>query len=305
MKNILLALLLLVAAGSAHAQSREAAADENTLLWRVSGKDLKQPSYLFGTMHMLCATQIDLSDSLRDAIKRSDYVYLELDMENMQELMSIMSKMKMTGDTTLADLLSRSAYDSVKTFFSDKPGMIPFTMLEKFKPMLAASAIMEADMACSNPIGMEQLIMVEARQQHVGVRGLETMAFQMSIFDSIPYRLQAQQLVDYVRNYGKGEGRKGFELMMQAYVNQRLDQLESITKKENATMEQYMELLLYRRNVDWVTKLSTLMPDHPIVAAVGAGHLPGDRGVLSLLRNAGYTVEPVANNMLKKLEKNL
>ena len=305
MKNIILALLLLLVAGSVPAQTRDQAADENTLLWRISGRDLKQPSYIFGTMHMLCATQIDLSDSLRDAIKRSEFVYLELDMENMQELMSIMGKMKMTGDTTLADLLSRSAYDSVKTFFTDKPGMIPFAMLEKFKPMLAASAIMEADMECANPVGMEQLIMVEARQQHVRVRGLETMAFQMSIFDSIPYRLQAQQLVDYVKNYGKGDSRKEFELMMQAYVNQQLNQLEDITKKENAGMEQYMDLLLYRRNVDWVAKMNNLMSEHPLVVAVGAGHLPGDRGVLSLLRKAGYTVEPVANNMLKKLEKNL
>lgn len=305
MKNIMMALLLLLVAGSAPAQSRNQTVDENTLLWRVSGKDLKQPSYLFGTMHMLCATQIDLSDSLRSAIGRADYVYLELDMENMQELNSIMSKMKMNGDTTLADLLPRASYDSLKTFFDDKPGMVPFALLEKFKPMLAASAILEADMECGNPVGMEQLIMVEAHQQHVGIRGLETMAFQMSIFDSIPYRLQAQQLVDYVRNYGKGEGRKGFEQMMQAYVNQRLDQLEDITKKENASMEQYMDLLLYRRNTNWVSKLRTLMAEHSVVVAVGAGHLPGDRGVLTLLRQAGYTVEPVANNMLHKLEKSL
>ncbi|RYY90078.1 MAG: TraB/GumN family protein [Chitinophagaceae bacterium] len=305
MKNILMGLLLLVVAGSAPAQTRQTAVDENTLLWRISGKDLKQPSYLFGTMHMLCATQIDLSDSLRDAIKRTDYVYLELDMENMQELMGVMSKMKMTGDTTLADLLPRSAYDSVRAFFSDKPGMIPFTMLEKFKPMLAASAVMEADVSCQNPVGMEQLIMVEARQQRRGIRGLETMAFQMSIFDSIPYRLQAQQLLDYVKNYGKTDNRKTFDEMMSAYVNQRLDKLQAITLEENAGMEPCMDVLLYRRNIDWVKKMSALMPEHAVVVAVGAGHLPGDKGVIALLRKAGYTVEPVENNMLKKLEKNL
>ncbi|RYY40541.1 MAG: TraB/GumN family protein [Chitinophagaceae bacterium] len=305
MKNILMGLLLLLVAGSAPAQTRDNAVDGNTLLWRISGKDLKQPSYLFGTMHMLCATQIDLSDSLRDAIRRSDYVYLELDMENMQELMGVMSKMKMTGDTTLADLLPRSAYDSVRTFFSDKPGMIPFAMLEKFKPMLAASAVMESDVSCQNPVGMEQLIMVEARQQHRSIRGLETMAFQMSIFDSIPYRLQAQQLLDYVKNYGKNDSRKTFDEMMAAYVNQRLDRLEEITLQENGGMEPYMDVLLYRRNIDWVAKMSRLMPANAVVVAVGAGHLPGDKGVINLLRKAGYTVEPVTNNMLKKLEKSL
>jgi uncharacterized protein YbaP (TraB family) len=305
MKNIILAILLMAAISHAPAQSVHTSTDDQTLLWRISGKNLKTPSYLFGTMHMLCATQIDLSDSLRSAIARTDYVYLELDMENMQELMGVMGKMKMTGDTTLADLLTKTEYDSVRSFFNGKPGVIPFTMLEKFKPMLAASALMEADMECANPVGMEQMIMKEAHQQQHSIRGLESMAFQMSIFDSIPYRLQAKQLIDYVRNYGKTDSRREFESMMQAYINQQLDELEAMTRKENTGMENYLDLLLFQRNRNWVTKLQTIFNEHSVVVAVGAGHLPGDKGVINLLRMAGYTVEPVANNMLKKLEKNL
>jgi uncharacterized protein YbaP (TraB family) len=309
MKNIILAFLLLVGVGSASAQKRvaqkEPAVDENTLLWRISGNGLSKPSYLFGTMHLLCAQQIDLSDSLRAAIANTNFVYLELDMENLQELTGVMGRMKMNGDTTLADLLPRPQYDSVRAFFSDKDNMIPFAMLEKFKPMLAASALMEADMTCPNPVGMEQLIMAEARKQERSIKGLETMAFQMSIFDSIPYALQARQLVDYVRNYGNGDSRKEFEEMMQAYLFQRLDKLEGITRRDGGGMEAYNDLLLYRRNANWVQQLQKVMPDNATLVAVGAGHLPGKRGLISMLRAAGYKVEPVANNMLKKMEKTL
>ncbi|GAA4331424.1 TraB/GumN family protein [Flaviaesturariibacter amylovorans] len=306
MKNIVLAFVCALAFLVSPAQTTVSQpADPNTLLWRISGKDLSRPSYLFGTMHLLCAGGIELSDSLRGAIKGADAVYLELDMENMQELMGIMNRMRMNGDTTLRDLLSKEQYDSIRTFFAQKPGLIPFSMLEKFKPMLAASALMEADMGCENPVGMEQLIMTEAKKEKRPVRGLETMAFQMSIFDSIPYTLQARQLLDYVHNYGKTDGRKEFEEMATAYVTQQLDKLEAITKRENMGISQYMDLLLYRRNATWVTKLQELMPGKSLVVAVGAGHLPGDKGVIALLRAAGYTVEPMPNNMLKHLEKTL
>src|SRR5829696_9894290 len=82
----------------------------NTLLWRISGKGLAKPSYLFGTMHMLCGDDITLSDSLKSAIQSSDNVYLELEMDNMFEMMGAMQHMNMRGDTTLADLLTKAEY---------------------------------------------------------------------------------------------------------------------------------------------------------------------------------------------------
>jgi uncharacterized protein YbaP (TraB family) len=79
----------------------------NTLLWRISGNNLAKPSYLFGTMHMICATDIELSDSMKNAIKNADKVYLELDMDDMFQMLGAMSHMNMRDDTTLADLLNK------------------------------------------------------------------------------------------------------------------------------------------------------------------------------------------------------
>src|SRR5947209_16446563 len=84
-----------------------AASNANTLLWRISGKNLTRPSYLFGTMHMICADDIQLSDSLKKAIGAADKVYLELDMDDMFEMLGAMSHMTMRDDTTLADLLTK------------------------------------------------------------------------------------------------------------------------------------------------------------------------------------------------------
>ena len=147
---------------------------------------------------------------------------------------------------------------------------------------------------------MEQLVMKEAKAHGKGIKGLETMAFQMSIFDSIPYSLQAKQLFSYIDNYEKESDNTEFEELTKAYLSQELDKLEAITKKEDAGMASFTEILLYRRNEQWTKKLAEMMTNQSLVVAVGAGHLPGERGVINLLRKAGYKVEPQENNMVKK-----
>lgn len=272
---------------------------DNTLLWRISGKDIKESSYLFGTIHLICADDIEVSDSLKKAIRGADQVYLELDMDNIFELLSVASKMKMNGDTTLADLLTPEDYSKVKDFFTEQNGMVPFSMLERFKPMVAASTLMQSAMDCEHALAMEQLVMKEAKSSGKGIKGLETMAFQMSIFDSIPYAVQAEQLVQYVRHWGNKEGTKHYDDLVNAYRAQELSKLEDITKKEDAGMERFTEILLYNRNETWIRKLQSLMQNKSLVVAVGAGHLPGARGLINLLRKAGYKVEPVRNDMIR------
>jgi uncharacterized protein YbaP (TraB family) len=276
----------------------------NTLLWRVSGKNIT-PSYLFGTMHMLCADDIQLSDSLTNAIQKADNVYLELDMDNIFEMMSAMTKMKMRNDTTLADLLTKDEYEKVKTYFKENSGMIPFSMLETYKPLLAASMIMEQQGGqCDNMISMEQLIMQEAKKNDVKIKGMETMEYQLSIFDSIPYGFQAKQLVKMVED-GDKDNASEMKEVTDAYRNQQLNKMEELTKKEDMGIESFANLLLYNRNANWAKKLEGLLTDKSLVIAVGAGHLPGEKGVINLLRKAGYKVEPVKNDMIKKKTKEI
>ena len=301
MKRTLLFCLAAFLGLSAFTQS---AKQDNTLLWRISGNGLKQPSYLFGTIHLLCSDDVQLSDSLKAAIKGSDRVYLELDMDNLIELISVVNKMKMNGDTTLADLLTDEEYKKVKAFFSNQRSLIPFSMLETYKPMLAASTLMQSAIECENAIAMEQLIMQEAKRENKRIKGLETMAFQISIFDSIPYQVQAKQLVKYVDDFGKKDD-TSFEELTKAYKDQELSKLEKLTLQEDSGMERFTEIMLYNRNEDWVKKLEKLMTEQALVVAVGAGHLPGNRGVINLLRKAGYKVEPVKNEMIKKKIKEI
>jgi len=273
--------------------------DFNTLLWQISGNGLSRPSYLFGTIHMICSEEALLSDSLKTAIVNSDAVYFEVDMDNLFEMLGVMRKMKMRNDTTLADLLTKEDYSKVKDYFEKNETLLPFSVLETCKPLLAASMLMEGNTGCETPEAMEEVIMKEAKQHNKNVRGLESMSFKMSIFDTIQYKMQAMQLVKYVDDADKGtsDDAQDYDKLMQAYRDQDLSKLEELTKTTDMGMANFTDILLYNRNKNWVEKLKTILPDHSVVVAVGAGHLPGDKGVINLLRKAGYIVKPVPNKV--------
>ena len=120
----------------------------------------------------------------------------------------------------------------------------------------------------------------------------------MSIFDTIPYKMQAVQLLKYVDDAGRGDtDNKEYDKLMQAYKDQDLSKLEELTKTTDMGIANFTDILLYNRNRNWVEKLKNIMFANPVLIAVGAGHLPGDKGVINLLRKAGYTVKPVPNKI--------
>jgi uncharacterized protein YbaP (TraB family) len=295
MRRLSAGLIVSLVAISSFAQQHK---DENTLLWKISGNGLERPSYLFGTVHMICKEDAFLSNNLVKAIEKADRVYLELDMDNIMEMLGAMKNMKMNNDTTLADLLTPEEYQLAKKYFEEHVSMLPFSVLETYKPMVASSLLMESTMVCDNQVAMEQLVMEEAKKNNKRIEGLETVAYQMSIFDSIPYKVQAKELLrsistDSVNN----DGEKEFRELMEAYKDQDLKKLGGMIAKSDEGMMQYEDLLLGNRNHNWVEKLKTLLKDKSLVIAVGAGHLPGEKGLINLLRKEGYKVAPVDNKI--------
>lgn len=300
MKHVGAALLMSLISVAAFSQDKK---ENNTLLWKISGNGLEKPSYLFGTIHMLCEEDATLSKNMKKAISECDEVYFEVDMDNMFEMIGAIGKMKMLGDTTLKDLLSKEDYKKVKDYFESKGSMLPFSMLETFKPILAASTLEQGSLPCENTAMMEQVIMEEAKEYDKKIKGLETMAYQAGVLDSIPYKLQAQQLVQYIDSATTGDkDNKQLKEMFDAYRSQDLKQLETLMVETDAGMSSFIDIMLYHRNQNWVRKLKDILPNKALVIAVGAGHLPGEKGVINLLRKEGYKVTPVENKANKSKE---
>ena len=265
---------------------------ENSLLWEISGNGLQRPSYLFGTMHILCADDALVSDSLQRVLDNVSSVCFEIDMNDMSQMMSVLAHINMTGNTRLSDLLTKEEYAKIKAHFAAHPPMLPFAMMERFKPYFIVALAQEQSMPCPEKKGMEQVIMDKAKQKGLKFMGLETAAFQASIFDSIPYKLQAQELLKITTDTSTTDDADTRELQ-EVYKNQDLQKMQEMTIREDGLISSNLDVLLYNRNARWSNQIDSITHVQPTLFAVGAAHLPGDKGVIRLLQARGYSVRAI------------
>jgi len=266
--------------------------NDNTLLWKISGNELKKPSFLFGTFHLLCKDDIHFSDQLKKAMKSSDEIYMELDMDDPSTVLGGMLYMNMKNDTTLENLYTPEEYTRLKNYFSDTLKM-PVMLLQKAKPYFLVALLYPRMMDCASPAGVEEELMKIAKEDKKEIKGLETIQFQASVFDSIPYEWQAKELLKNIDSFSVYKNE--FETMLNFYKNQQLDSIKSLMEKSESGEQKYDDLLLNNRNKNWVKQLKGIMKNESVFVAVGAGHLVGENGLINLLRKEGYTVEPLEN----------
>ncbi len=138
---------------------------------------------------------------------------------------------------------------------------------------------------------MEFMEMASAQQKETG--GLETIAFQMSIFDSIPYKAQAEMLVQAIQTAADANSNQQFEEMIKLYKAQDIEKLQQSISEDESGISEFEELLITKRNEAWIPQMKKMMTENITFFAVGAGHLGGKNGVINLLRKEGYTLEAV------------
>ncbi|MEO6136926.1 MAG: TraB/GumN family protein [Ginsengibacter sp.] len=266
--------------------------NNNTLLWQVSGKGLSKPSYLFGTFHLLCKEDIHFSEQLKKAIQRCDTVYMEMDLDDPSTMLSGMLYMNMKGGKKLKDLYSEKDYQKLESYFADSL-KIPLTFFSGAKPYFLVALFYPRMMSCSSPSGVEQELLKIIKENKKEVNGLETMQFQASVFDSIPYEWQAKELMKSIDSFAVAKNE--FDRMLKIYKSQELDSMTAMFVENEFGADEFSKYLLDNRNKNWVNQLNKIMKNESVFVAVGAGHLVGDVGLINLLRKEGYTVEPLKN----------
>ena len=264
----------------------------NTLLWEISGNGLTAPSYLFGTFHLLCKDDINFSAALKQAINNSHEVYLELDLDDPATIMGALKLMNMKDGKKLKDLYTADEYKRISDFFNDSL-RTPISLFQRMKPNFLMALLYPKMMPCSAASSVDESVMELAKDAGKEIKGLETMAFQASIFDSIPYEKQAAELLKTIDSMERSKVQ--FSLMLASYKNQSLDEIDKIMNNPEFGVEDNQEVLLDNRNRNWVVQLKTIMKKNPVFAAVGAGHLAGKNGLIELLKAAGYKVRGLQN----------
>ena len=295
MKYVIVVLLICFGMAGCHAQQEHSFTvqkNNNTLLWQVSGNGLKHPSFLFGTFHLLCKDDIHFSDPLKEAVKESNEIYMELDMDDPSTLLSGMLYMNMQDGKKLSDLYTPEEYKKLETYFTDSLNT-PMIMFQRAKPYFLVALLYPKMMDCSSPSGVEEELLKIAKENKKEIKGLETMQFQASVFDSIPYEWQAKELLKNIDSFSTYKNE--FDEMIELYKNQELDSMQNMVGASEFGSDKYEDILLKDRNKKWVNELSEIMKNESVFVAVGAGHLSGDNGLINLLKKDGYIVSPLVN----------
>lgn len=292
--------LALAFASAGYAQGEAATAPTATTaavttgpaLWKVSDEDTT--IYLFGTVHVLPQGVNWYGPRIEQALTASDTLVTEIPSgpetdAKMQQL--VMTNGMLPADKNLRDMLSaedRATYEGGLA----KIG-VPANAFDRFEPWMAGltlTVLPLVQQGYSPDAGVEKQL--EAKAGTGKARGaLETVEFQMGIFDSMPTEAQVEFLVAAAE--AVEETKPMLDKMVAEWLEGDADALAAIMNEE-MTDPVVAEALLYGRNANWAEWIDTRM-DHPgtVFVAVGAGHLAGERSVQDLLAERGIESERV------------
>ncbi len=294
MKKLLLSILSIMLLGYSSADAQ--------LLWKISGNGLEKPSYIFGTHHMAPVSVLDSVPCFNEALASVDKVYGEMIMADAtspeSQQMMMMAAMA-PQDSTLTAILSPAAIDSLNTILAKYLGpQMTVAALNPMKPAMVSTLLAAAQTQAAFPqYNMAQQLdgEIQSRAAAIGkeVGGLETMADQCQALFGGSILAQANDLMQAVRN--DDIAIDVVKRLASAYLAGDLQaMLDIMENPATGFNDEQADRMINKRNADWMRVLAGMLPTMSVLIAVGAGHLPGDKGLISLLRREGYTVEPTS-----------
>lgn len=263
--------------------------DAQTLLYRISGNELPGSSYLYGTMHVADDRVFQFNDSVIPAFESCDAFAMEMLMDELN-IMSSLSRMMME-ENTLSDFYTDEEYQSIKDYFRDSLKM-PILMFERVKPMFVMGLIQLNSFGVEKGLPLDLWFAEKAKTDSMSTHGLESADEQFDAMDAIPLEDQAEYLLEAILGDTTGAGQAEMDKLLEFYIDGQLDSLQHMSTYSDLGPD-FEKSLVIKRNKFMVKRMIPLLEEARTFVAVGALHLPGKDGIITLLRDKGYTVEPV------------
>jgi uncharacterized protein YbaP (TraB family) len=272
-------------------------------LWKIEKEGIP-PSYLFGTVHLTDKRVTEFSPAVKEALDASKTVALEVsDLSEAATASVIASSAPLvmyTDGRRLDQLLSPSEYETVKSIISGA-GM-PDSLAALFKPwivtMILSVSDCERDKVKNGEKVLDMRIAEYGKKRGVDVIGLETIPQQLAAMAAVPEQQQLDMLRSSLKYADRSEDL--METLIQLYLDRKttaaLPFQIALAKQAGIGSEAFggfQQKLIEERNIRMMNTAEPLLEKGHVFVAVGALHLPGERGLVDLLRRAGYTVTPV------------
>lgn len=258
-----------------------------SLLWKISGKGIKEPSYLYGTIHITDKRVFSFDSTVHKALKSCDALALEMVMDEIKK--EDVEKNMLLKEGTIKDLFSAEEWKVVESKFKEKTGssILVFT---KMKPFFVYSQLLQAGMSKDMPEALDMHLLKKFREEKKPVLGIEQLSDQMAAIDQITLKEQGKMLYHALTDTSAQVDQ--MDDMIDYYINQDITKMLDMMK-DTTLPEKFNQAFLIGRNVKMAKNIAKYSSKQRVFNAIGAAHLPGENGVIELLRKKGYTVEPV------------
>jgi uncharacterized protein YbaP (TraB family) len=263
--------------------------EKTSLLWKITGNDLRKPSYLFGTIHMLCAQDYFWTATMRKSMLQCEQVCFEMDMDDPKVMMDVGAGMIDNSGKQLKDYFTPDQYTKLSSYIADSLHM-PMALLQQLKPAALLSLFLVKSSHCASTVSYESKIMDEATRKGKEVIGLEEPQEQVALLNSIPADTIVAEVLKAID--GQDDGKNAYTSIVAAYKQQDLAKLHTLIL-DASVGDNSIYAFLDERNIKWVDRMADMMEQKPVFFAVGVGHLWNENGLVSLLRKNGYKVEAV------------
>jgi uncharacterized protein YbaP (TraB family) len=267
---------------------------ENSVFWEVTGKGLTQPSYLFGTFHLMGKKYVDSLTNVTAKFQQSQTMVGEMVVDSTMT-MKMMMAAQLKG-TTLDKLLTQELYAKTGTWLKEVSGY-DIKLFNGMNPMTVQIVLMRSMQQKFYPMNpvedppMDLYFQQHAKKARKKVLGLETLDVQIAaLYEQFSYERQAEMLAEFVNDQDKAY--QEMITMNKYYRMGNLGELEKLMSTQTFEPGE-VEKLLDDRNKAWVKQLPSLFSEQSTFVAVGALHLSGKNGLVNLLRQQGYTVKSV------------
>ena len=288
MRHRALAAVLLLALVSTPVFGQKAGSQ---FMWKVEGPG--GSAYLLGSLHVLTPDFYPLSATINKAFAESKTLVEEVDIDEMNDpmvMMSALSKAMLTDGRTLDQVIAPELYAEVKKR-AEKTGM-PMMAIQRMKPCLVAITLMAPTLQAAGfkpELGIDKHFFDRAKDSGMKRQGLETMAFQLDQFDSMSPKLQEEMLRTTIEDLDKEVA--GVKEMAQAWSFGNVAAMEKMTLDEMKDAPELYQRLLVQRNQNWIPHVEACIKENAACfIVVGAAHLLGPDGLPALLTKKGYKV---------------
>lgn len=259
---------------------------KNSLIWKIEKEGISHVSYLLGTMHVKDAKAFVRMKDMKKCIKSCDVFATEFNLEEADATLSA-TAMDLPEGETLEGLLGKKKFVKIRKIIAKSFG-VDLVFFNKNLPIIVGNILTEKILSEDMQSSLDVTLWEYAKKKERIMMGIETFAEQMEILGLIPMDYQLKQLKEIAKN--TKTFKKQIKQTANAFEAENIQQLYKSVKKSAGKIK---KLMLYNRNEKMAERVAKIIEEQPLCFAVGAGHLPGEKGLIKLLKNEGFKVKPV------------